>query len=95
MENAITYEQLGTIGLLLSALGGLWAWHVKTVAKKDDQLKKQAESNEKLLIRSMDVIDKNTSAYVQHANAIQESIESQKELHRSLTDYVIQAAGKK
>lgn len=95
MENVIPLSDVGTIGILLSAIGGLWAWHIKTVNKKDQQINDSTKRTEKLLDRSIDVIDRNTKAIEKHTQTLEQSTTQSAELHRSLTDYVIHAAGKK
>lgn len=94
METTINLAQLGPIGLLVSAITALWAWHIKTVAKKDSEINEARIDTKELVKQVTAVVQENTKATIEQRHALNESRKASEALNRTLTDYVLKAAGK-
>lgn len=94
METSIPLTDLGTIGILLSAIGGLWAWHIKTVSKKDEEIKEARKVTEELVKEVSGVVKENTKVSIEQTQALIESRKSSEKIGELLTDYILKAAGK-
>lgn len=95
METTIPIADVGTIGILLSAIGGLWAWHIKTVNKKDDELKEERQAVKELAQKVVSVVESNTIVQSEQVATLRESAKATETLNRTLTDYVLKAATKR
>ena len=86
------------VGLLVSAIIALWAYHIYWMNKKEDinqklmvYLKEAREGNEKTLLKVIDVVEDNTKAHVELRSSVDANTKATEALPETMTNYLIRA----
>lgn len=83
----------GPIGLLIGAISTLWAWHISTVKKKDDDIKEAHREIKELAQKVVAVVESNTKATIEQREALEANQKASEAVYNMLTEYVLKSAG--
>lgn len=83
----------GIVGLLIGAITTLWGWYVWTVKQFESKLDKRDKKIEEFAKQMTFVVKENTIAHTKSSSAVTDLVASNRELHQTITKYIIESAG--